>query len=471
MSTATALAPSMQTPQIEGANFLNLLVVDDERAIREVCREVAQSLGFNTSVADSAEHAYRLLDSQNIDVLLLDLKLPGANGLEALHQIKQRRPDAAIVVVTGYGTVQSAVHAMKNGAYDYVTKPFSMEELKMLLQRVAGHLKLKTENRVLREKIKSKHGFGNMIGRAPEMEKLYRIIAKAAYSNHPVLILGESGTGKEIVARSIHFSGPFREKPFIPVDCGSLVPTLIESELFGYVKGAFTGATQSKEGLLAIAEGGTVFLDEVGELPVDLQAKLLRAIQEKEIRQVGSTKRTNINVRILAATNRDLEQAVAQGTFRRDLYFRLNVLSLRIPPLRERRQDIPLLVAHFLERIARSGGQERTLSDDALKTMLGYDWPGNVRELENCLERACALTSGPTIHICDLPPALHSTSSVFPGLTESSTKIIPMTELERQTILSTITQLNGDKLMAARLLGIGKTTLYRKLKEYASQDS
>ncbi len=220
-----------------------------------------------------------------------------------------------VIVVTGYGTVQSAVQAMKNGAYDYVTKPFSMEELRLLLERVSGHLKLKTENRILREKIKSKQGFGSIIGRAPEMEKLYRIIAKAAHSTHPVLILGESGTGKEMVARSIHFSGPFRDKPFIPVDCGSLVPTLIESELFGYVKGAFTGAVQSKDGLLAIAEGGTVFLDEIGELPVDLQAKLLRAIQEKEIRPVGSTKRIPINVRILAATNRDLEQAVAQGTF------------------------------------------------------------------------------------------------------------------------------------------------------------
>jgi DNA-binding NtrC family response regulator len=470
MSSAVAMAPVPQTTQIEGANLLNLLVVDDERAIREVCREVAQSLGFNTTVADSAEHAYRLLDSQNIDVLLLDLKLPGANGLEALNQIKQRRPDAAVVVVTGYGTVQSAVHAMKNGAYDYVTKPFSMEELRMLLQRVAGHLKLKSENRILREKIKSKNGFGNMIGRAPEMEKLYRIIAKAAHSNHPVLILGESGTGKEIVARSIHFSGPFRDKPFIPVDCGSLVPTLIESELFGYVKGAFTGANQSKEGLLAIAEGGTVFLDEVGELPVDLQAKLLRAIQEKEIRQVGSTKRTNINVRILAATNRDLEQAVAQGTFRRDLYFRLNVLSLRIPPLRERRQDIPLLVAHFLERISQSGGHQRSISDDALKAMLAYSWPGNVRELENCLERACALTSGPIIHSCDLAANIQGAMGP-PSASDTSSKIIPMTELERQTILSTITQLNGDKLMAARLLGIGKTTLYRKLKEYSSQDS
>ncbi len=471
MTSAVALAPSMQNPQIEGANFLNLLIVDDERAIREVCREVAQSLGFNTSVADSAEHAYRILDSQNVDVLLLDLKLPGANGLEALQQIRGRRPDTAIVVVTGYGTVQSAVHAMKNGAYDYVTKPFSMDELKLLLQRVAGHLKLKTENRILREKIKSKHGFGSLVGRAPEMEKLYRIIAKAAYSNHPVLILGESGTGKEIVAQSIHYSGPFRDKPFIPVDCGSLVPTLIESELFGYVKGAFTGAVQSKEGLLAVAEGGTVFLDEVGELPIDLQAKLLRAIQEKEIRQVGSTKRTAINVRILAATNRDLEQAVAQGTFRRDLYFRLNVLSLRIPALRERRQDIPLLVAHFLERISKSGGHERTLSDDALKALLGYDWPGNIRELENCLERACALTSGPLIHLNDLPNEIHNSSGMAPTSMDGSTKIIPMTELERQTILSTITQLNGDKLMAARLLGIGKTTLYRKLKEYASQDS
>src|SRR2546427_8969772 len=341
------------------------MIVDDERAIREACREIAQSLGFNTCVADSAEHAYRLLDAQGVDVVLLDLKLPGAGGLEALHQIRQRGPDASVIVVTGYGTVQSAVQAMKNGAYDYVTKPFSMDELKLLLERVSAHMKLKTENRMLREKIKSKQGFGSIVGGAPEMEKLYRIIAKAAHSAHPVLILGESGTGKEMVARSIHFSGPFRDKPFIPVDCGSLVPTLIESELFGYVKGAFTGAVQSRDGLLAIAEGGTVFLDEVGELPVDLQAKLLRAIQEREIRPVGSTRRIAINVRILAATNRDLEQAVAQGTFRRDLYFRLNVLSLRIPPLRERRQDIPLLAAHFLERLSRASGQERSIRRSA----------------------------------------------------------------------------------------------------------
>ncbi len=467
--TTAALSASLPV-QMEGANFLNLLIVDDERAIREVCREVAQSLGFNTAVADSAEHAYRLLDTHNIDVVLLDLKLPGVGGLEALHQIGERKPDAVVVVVTGYGTVQSAVQAMKNGAYDYVTKPFSMDELKLLLERVSGHLKLKTENRTLREKIKSKLGFGSIVGRAPEMEKLYRMIGKAAHSSHPVLILGESGTGKEMVARSIHFSGPFHDKPFIPVDCGSLVPTLIESELFGYVKGAFTGAVQSRDGLLAIAEGGTVFLDEVGELPVDLQAKLLRAIQEREIRPVGSTKRITINVRILAATNRDLEQAVAQGTFRRDLYFRLNVLSLKIPPLRDRRQDIPLLTGYFMERLSRSAGHERTLSDEAMKALLAYDWPGNVREFENCLERACAFTSGPVIQVGDLPSAIHGVPATPSTAGNGKAHIVPMAELEKQTILSTIAQLNGDKLLAARMLGIGKTTLYRKLKEYVAQD-
>jgi len=469
--TSAAVSPISAAPQLEPANFLNLLIVDDERAIREACREVAVSLGFSTYVADSAEQASRALESQNFDAVLLDLRLPGAGGLDALRRIKERRPEAVVVVVTGYGTVQSAVQAMKHGAYDYVTKPFSVDELKLLLERVGSHLKLKSENRILREKVKSKQGYGGIVGRAPEMERLYRIIAKAANSVHPVLILGESGTGKEMVARSIHYSGPFRDKPFIPVDCGSLVPTLIESELFGYVKGAFTGANQSKDGLLAMAEGGTVFLDEVGELPVDLQAKMLRAIQEKEIRPVGSTRRIPIHVRILAATNRDLEQAVMQGIFRRDLYFRLNVLSLRIPAMRERRQDIPLLIGHFLERLARTSGQEKMLSDEALKAMLAYDWPGNVRELENCLERTYAFTSGPLIHTTDLPreianlPVPQSSNANGNG----TSKIVSIAELEKRTILHAITELHGDKLQAARLLGIGKTTLYRKLKDYAAE--
>ncbi len=465
VATDTALN---RPPQIEGANFLNLLIVDDDRAVREACRAVAQTLGFNPQVAESAEQAYRVLENGSADVILLDLKLPGARGLEALHTIRKTSPEALVIVVTGYGTIQSAVQAMRDGAYDYVTKPFSMEELRLLLERVAGHLKLKTENRVLRETLKSRQGFGNIVGRAPEMEKLYRIIAKAGQSTHPVLILGESGTGKELVAKSLHFTGQNRTKPFIPVDCGSLVPTLIESELFGHVRGAFTGATHPKDGLLAIAEGGTVFLDEIGELSVDLQAKLLRAIQEKEIRPVGSVRRIPINVRILAATNRDLEQAVVQGTFRRDLFFRLNVLTLRIPPLRERRQDIPLLVAHVLDRVGREAGTEKTISDDALKMLLNYDWPGNVRELENCLERACALSSADEIQVRDLPTQVYSAPSEILGVSSHGNGgILPIAALEKVTILNALAQVNGDKMLAARLLGIGKTTLYRKLKEYA----
>jgi len=455
---------------IADTNLLNLLIIDDERSVRESCKEVAIALGFDTQIADSPEHGYRILDSSQVDVVLLDLRLPGTNGMEVLREIKRRRPETVVVIMTGFATVQSAVQAMKSGAYDYVTKPFNFDELRLVLDRVTAHLQMATENRLLREQVKSKHGFGAMVGQAPEMDRLYRIIAKAAHSTHPVLILGESGTGKELVARSIHYLGPFRDQPFIPVDCGSLVATLIESELFGYVKGAFTGAVRAKDGLMAAAEGGTVFLDEVGELPIDLQAKLLRALQEKEIRPVGGTRAIPINVRILAATNRDLEAAVQQGTFRRDLYFRLNVLTLRVPALRERQQDIPLLAGHILERVARTTGVQRNISDDALRLMLNYEWPGNVRELENCLERACALTSGPTIHIADLPTSLqnfHTQTPVAPVAFESAS-IAPLAELEKQAILHAITVLSGDKLEAARQLGIGKTTLYRKLKEYGS---
>ena len=360
-----AIAPSVfappNPPLSESSTLLNLLIVDDDRLVRDACREAATALGYHTSRSQSAEQALWLIGSQAIDIVLLDLNLTDAGRLGILREIKHRRPDIEVIVVSANPTVDSAVQAMQHGAYEYMAKPFGLRELKLLLERVGAHLKHKVENRRFSETIKSDKGFGSIIGRAPEMDTLYRIIGKAAQSAHPVLILGESGTGKEMVARAIHYSGPFRDKPFVPVDCGSLVPTLIDSELFGYVKGAFTGANKAKDGLLAIAEGGTVFLDEVGELSVDLQAKLLRALQEKEIRPVGSTKQVPINVRILAATNRDLEQAVAQGEFRRDLYFRLNVLSLRIPPLRERREDIPLLAETLLARVSRVTGRKHEL--------------------------------------------------------------------------------------------------------------
>lgn len=462
-TTPASSIPS-QPFTIEGPALLNLLVVDSDRLVREACREAASVLGYCATAIGSPEHTFRLIDSQDVDVVLIDLNVPGAGGPEVVRQIKHRKPDIEVIVMTGNGTVQLAVQAMKAGAYDFVTKPFGLDELKLLLKRVAAHLTLKVENRKLRDEMRSKQGFGNIIGRAPEMDRLYRIIGKAAHSVHPVLILGESGTGKEMVARAIHYSGPFRDKPFVPVDCGSLVPTLIESELFGYVKGAFTGATHAKDGLLALAEGGTVFLDEIGELPLDLQSKLLRALQEKEIRPVGSTKHVPINVRILAATNRDLEQAVGQGEFRRDLYFRLNVLNLRIPPLRERRQDVPLLVGAFLERLSRVAGRNLGVSEDVMKALVAYDWPGNVRELENCIERCCAMNSGPVIHTTDLPSCV--TRKQVPRGDVAESGITRIADLERAAILGAIAQLNGDRLMAARLLGIGKTTLYRKLKQY-----
>ncbi len=459
-------APEVSTE----TNLLNLLIVDDERPVREACREVAESLGYATRVADSAEPAYRLLESAGADVVLLDLRLPGTSGLDVLREIKQRRPDLLVIVMTGFASIQTAVLAMKLGAYDYITKPFNLEELRATLERCAQQVRLTAENRLLREQIRARHGFGPLVGHAPEMEKLYRIIAKAAHSTHPVLILGESGTGKELVARAIHYMGPYRDKPFIPVDCGSLVPTLIESELFGYVRGAFTGAVRTKDGLLATAEGGTVFLDEVGELPVDLQAKLLRAIQEREIRPVGGTRAVPINVRILAATNRDLDVAVQQGTFRRDLYFRLNVLTLRVPALRDRKQDIPLLIGSLLEKINGATSVQHSFGDDALRLMLAYDWPGNVRELENCVQRACTTCTLPTIHVNDLPTAVRNFQVQTKAVNSSPNPetVTSLAELEKRAILRAIELLNGDKLQAAHQLGIGKTTLYRKLKEYGA---
>src|SRR5579885_2548809 len=459
-----------QHPGLEPSLRMSVLVIDEDAAVRSACCEIALKQGFVSHGVPHLAEARELLRGNSIDIILLDLKGPGSPGLELLDEIKSLHPETAVIVMTAFATVTSAVEAMRTGAADYLTKPFALDELAAVLECASERRTLDLASRRLRDKLRTQQGLGNIIGRSAEMDKIYRILSKVAFTSHPVLILGDSGTGKEMVARAIHANGPNAAKPFIPVDCGSLVPTLIESELFGYVKGAFTGAQHAKDGLLAIAEGGTVFLDEVGELPIDLQAKLLRAIQEREIRPVGSTKQIPINVRILAATNRDLEEGVAQGPFRRALYYRLNVLSLRIPSLRERRQDIPILASHFLERLSRDSGQERVLSDEALKAMLAYDWPGNVRELENCLERACAFTTGPMIHLGDLPAEI---SQLRTGLSggdgNGSNKIIPMSELERQTILATIAQLNGDKLLAARMLGIGKTTLYRKLKEYSSQ--
>src|ERR1700678_3208521 len=406
---ATASVATMSRPA-ERTGKLHLLVVDEDAAIRSACCEIATDLGFVPQTVSTIAAARTLLRDQGVDVLLLDLRAPLGEGLGLLNEIKALNPGLVVVVMTAYATVPAAVEAMRTGAADYLTKPFAMDELAVVLERTLERTMerrtVEGVSRQLRESLRSNLGLGNLIGRSPEMDKLYRILAKVAQSSHPVLILGESGVGKELVARSIHSNGPHADRPFVPVDCGSLVPTLMESELFGYVKGAFTGAHRANEGLLAAAGGGTVFLDEIGELPLDLQAKLLRALQEKEVRPVGSTQAVPISARVLAATNRDLTAMVEQGRFRRDLYFRLNVVNLRIPPLRDRRGDIATLAMHFLERMQKESGMERNFSDDTLRVMSEYDWPGNVRELENAIERACALSSGPVLHMGDLPTQL-----------------------------------------------------------------
>jgi two-component system response regulator HydG len=464
---------------------LHVLVVDDDNAVRKACCTIAEGMGCAAEGADTLARARAILKHRKIDVLLLDLKLPDGGGLVLLEQVRTLYPDTAVVVMTAFATVASAVEAMRIGARDYLTKPFALEELTTVIERAGQRIHFDRESRLLRERLRSQTEDSGLMGKSPEMEKLYRILSKVAFSTHPVLILGESGTGKELVARSIHTNGPNASKPFVPVDCGALAPSLIESELFGHVKGAFTGADRAKEGLLAAAGGGTIFLDEIGELPLDLQAKLLRALQEKEIRPVGSTQARPISARVLAATNRDLAAMVEHGKFRKDLYFRLNVVNLKIPPLRERRSDVPLLALYFLARMEKQTGVERRLSDDSLRVLSQYDWPGNVRELENAIERACALSSGPILHMGDLPTQLqdfrmHQVVEVLPlGGAElrpqaashtGNGSIVSIAELEKQAILGTIRQLKGDKLLAAKLLGIGKTTLYRKLKEYGITD-
>ncbi len=465
---------------------LYLLVVDDDDSIRQACSEIAAQMGFVVTTAASATTAREILKHQLMDVVLMDLKLPGGGGLPLLEEVKALHPEAGVVVMTAFATVSSAVEAMRIGAGDYLTKPFSLDDLTTILDRTRRRVVFDSESRILREKLRSQKGMGHLIGSSPEMEKLYRILSKVAVSTHPVMILGEAGTGKERVARSIHFNGPNNSAPFVPVDCGSLLPALIESELFGHVKGAFPGAMRAKEGLLSAAAGGTLFLDEIGELPLDLQAKLLRALQEREVRPMGGTAPVPITVRVLAATNHDLSAMVDQGRFRRDLYFRLNVVNLRIPALRDRRQDIPELAQYVLDRVQRETGVFHTFSDDALRAMTAYDWPGNLRELESAIERACALSSGPVVHMADLPTQLHHVATTQPPVApprrpvegEAAANaeaagegagpggIVSIAEMEKHAILGTIRQLKGDKLMAAKLLGIGKTTLYRKLKEY-----
>jgi DNA-binding NtrC family response regulator len=461
LASGTEAAVAVERPAV-----VTVLIVDDEDTTRNLCRDVVADAGLRTRTASTTEQALDILDEHPVDIVITDLRVPALGGIELLKRIREIHPQTAVIVLTQYGTIESAVEATRMGAADYVTKPFHVPELRGKLDRVVRSIEMDQENRVLREELRTRPGFAGLIGLSPKMQRVYRLVEKVSQHNYPVLILGESGTGKELVARSIHFSGLRRNRPFLPVDCTALVPTLIESELFGYVKGAFTGAVHSKQGLMEAAGNGTLFLDEIGDLPVDLQAKLLRALQEKEIKPVGSTDRVSISTRIIAATNRDLDAAVRQGHFRQDLFFRLNVVQIKIPPLRERKTDITFLVNYFLEKFCDADGRPRTISEDAMARLVAYDWPGNVRELENAIERAVALGSGPILHVGDLPSSLQYGAS---ERLSHGDELLPLDELERRAILRALREVSGDKLAAARLLGIGKTTLYRKLKQYETQ--
>ena len=467
---------------------IRLLIVDDEQTIRKLCVTVGEALGFICMEADSGETALVLLEEQPVHMILTDLVMPRMSGLEFLEKAKKLLPRSEVALMTGHGSIETAVQAMKLGAYDYITKPFSpLEELRLFLRRMAEKVRLVEENEFLRQRMDAETAVHGIVGSSAKIQEVLRMASRLKDTRTAVLISGESGTGKELVARAIHFRGAFANRPFVAVDCGSLVPTLIESELFGYEKGAFTGALKSKPGLFQSADTGSVFLDEIGELPLELQAKLLRVLQEKEVRPVGSNQRVKVDVRIIAATNRDLETAYKAGTFRKDLYFRLNVVTVHVPALRERRSDIPMLVNWFCERYAP--GTDLRVSNAAMKSLMNYDWPGNVRELENCVERAVALGDGQLIDLGDLPTSIAGSTGPLPRtITESARELVselaasgdlhsgeatgapPTTtdleDIERATIQRVFEQVHGDKALAGRMLGISRATLYRKLKRY-----
>jgi DNA-binding NtrC family response regulator len=427
-------------------------------------------MGLHCMEAESAEAALAYLETDSPDMILADLMMPNMTGLEFLPRVKQILPRAEIAIMTGHGSIETAVQAMRLGAYDYITKPFRIEELRLLLHRMEEKVKLVAENQFLRERVGAEMELNGIVGSSAKIQDVLRMVARLKDTRTPVLITGESGTGKELVARAIHYRGSFAQRPFVAVDCGSLVPTLIESELFGYEKGAFTGAMKSKDGLFQAASGGTIFLDEIGELPMEMQAKLLRVLQEKEVRPVGSNQKVKVDVRVIAATNRDLETEYKEGKFRKDLYFRLNVVTLHMPALRERKSDIPTLVHHFLDKFAPA--RMITVSPAAMELMLQYEWPGNVRELENAIERAVALGSQDTLELHDMPPALHNGHHAQPPMEEMISLPKPpasdtdLEELERVTIQRVFEQVNGDKALAGKMLGISRATLYRKLKRY-----
>ena len=439
-----------------------VLLVDADTSSQQHCTRVLRDCACEPSPVNSASEALALLASRRFDVMLLDFRLASLAGSDLSAAAKRAHPGINIILmVEGIGNPPPNQPLRLRGC-PLLTKPLKIEELAAALETSLAAAPPPPAEPGGTARALDPAEFAGLVGGSERMRKIYRLVSKVALQRHPVLVTGESGTGKELVARAIHSQGPWRDQPFVPVDCGSLPPTLIESELFGHVKGAFTGASQARQGLLAAAGSGTVFLDEIGELPIELQSRLLRVIQEHEIRPLGSNERTRFEARIVAATNQDLEAGIQRGVFRKDLYFRLNVVSIKMPSLRDRKEDIPQLVRHFLERL-RDHKPAMQISDESLGCLLSYDWPGNVRELENCIQRAVSLGSGSFIELRDLP------STMLYRLSRKSSSrqdLGTLQSLEQQAIRQALRATGGDRVRAAKLLGIGKTTIYRKLKEY-----
>jgi two-component system response regulator HydG len=440
-----------------------LLIVDDDQGHRNALLNLLGKLGYQASGTDSGESAVARAKSAPFDLILMDVRMAGITGIEAMREILAYNPAIPVLIMTAYSDVNNAVEALKAGAYDYLTKPLDFDELHLTIERALEHTALRRENRALQDALSATFEAGSLIGQSPAMRQVLNMVRTVALSEATVLITGESGTGKEVVAKMIHANSNRRKGQFIAVNCGALSETLLESELFGHEKGAFTGADRRREGRFLAADKGTIFLDEIGEMPMSMQVKLLRVIQERELQRVGGDQTVKVDVRMLAATNRDLEEEVKAGRFRRDLFYRLNVVNLRIPSLRERLEDIPLLAAHFLKLYAeRNAKTVKGFTPHAMDRLLKYAWPGNVRELENAVERAVVLLMGDFVSERELPPTLTDS----PDDNQSSRRVfgnLTLEEIERIVVQDTLEEVGGNKSKAARRLGINRKTLLAKL--------
>ena len=445
-----------------------ILVAEDEDLMRAIISRLLEEAGYRVSACASAEEALEAFAAEDVAATLTDIRMAGMDGLTLLDRLKDIDPEALVIVMTAYSSVDSAVAALRKGAYDYITKPFVNEDVLQSVKNALRQRELFRENRHLRRELDRRYSFSEIIGTSEALQRVFRLVEKVAATNTNVLIEGESGTGKELIARAVHHNSARADRPFVAINCGALPETLLESELFGHTKGAFTGATASRPGLFRSAEGGTVFLDEIGEITPAMQVRILRAVQEHEVTPVGSSAPVSFDARLICATNRDLEREVSEGRFREDLFYRLNVIELHLPPLRERREDIPLLVRHFITRTAREQQQrEKAVEPAALTALLNYHWPGNVRELQNAVERAFTL-SGEVIDLDSLPPRVReSAARISPESIRDPDGLRPtLAEIERRYILETLAAVNQDKTRAANILGIDLSTLYRKLKRY-----